>query len=142
MPQYVVDASVAAKWYFEEEHSAEAARLLAEDDFELLAPDFIRLEVAAVAWKRVIRNEITPEKAEEIVGEVAKVPIDLVPTVDLVASALHTALQVRRSVYDSVYLTYAVQAGALLLTGDRKFYDAIKAGELAAHIAWIGDLAQ
>ena len=99
MPQYVVDASVAAKWYFEEEHSAEAARLLAEDEF------------------------------------------DLVPTVDLVASALHTALQVRRSVYDSVYLTYAVQAGALLLTGDRKFYDAIKAGELARPIAWIGDLA-
>jgi predicted nucleic acid-binding protein len=142
MPQYVVDASVAAKWYFEEEHSAEAARLLTDDDVELLAPDFIRLEVAAVAWKRVIRNEITPAKAEEIAGELARAPIDLAPSVDLVAATLHTALPVRRSVYDSVYLTYAVQAGALLLTGDRKFYDAIKAGELAPHIAWIGDLAQ
>jgi len=142
MPRYVVDASVAAKWYFEEEHSTEAARLLAQDDVELLAPDFIRIEVAAVAWKRVIRNEITAEKAEEIVDELGRVPIDLVPTVDLVAAALQTALRVRRSVYDSVYLTYAVQAGAALLTGDRKLYDAIKAGELAAHIAWIGDLAQ
>jgi len=142
MPQYVVDASVAAKWYFEEEHSAEAARLLAEEDFELLAPDFIRLEVAAVAWKRVIRNEITPEKAEEIMGEIGKVPIGLAPAVDLVSAALNTALKVRRSVYDSVYLTHAIQSGALLLTGDRKLYDAIKAGDLAAHIAWIGDLAQ
>lgn len=49
MPRYVVDASVAAKWYFEEEHSIEAARLLTDDDVQLLAPDFIRLEVAAVA---------------------------------------------------------------------------------------------
>lgn len=142
MPQYVVDASVAAKWYFEEEHSAEAARLLAQDDVELLAPDFIRIEVAAVAWKRVIRNEITAEKAAEIVDELGKVPIDFTPAVDLVASALQTALKVRRSVYDSIYLTHAVQVGALLLTGDRKLYDAIKAGELAAHIAWIGDCAR
>lgn len=91
--------------------------------------------------KRAIRNEITPAKAEEIADELAKVPIDLAPTVDLVSAALHTALQVRRSVYDSVYLTLAAQAGALLLTGDRKLYDAIKAGNLASYIAWIGDLA-
>ena len=140
MPRYVVDASVAAKWYFEEEHSGEAARLLTEDAFDLLAPDFIRLEVAATAWKRVVRGEIVPDKAEEILRELGNVPIDLVSTTDLVSSALTIALQVRRSVYDSVYLAHAIQSGAALLTGDRKFFDAIKAGPLAAHIAWIGDL--
>ncbi len=88
-----------------------------------------------------MRSEITSEKAEEIIGELQKVPLNLTPTVDFVASALKTSLKVRRSVYDSVYLTYAVHADALLLTGDRKFYDAIKAGDLAAHIAWIGELA-
>jgi predicted nucleic acid-binding protein len=127
MPRYVVDASVAAKWYFEEEHSAEAARLLAEDTFDLLAPDFIRLEVAA-AWKRVIRAEIEPEKAEEILRELGNVPIELVPTVDLVASALTIALQVRRTVYDSIYLAHAIQSGAPLLTGDRKLFEALKDG--------------
>jgi predicted nucleic acid-binding protein len=102
MPRHVVDASVAAKWYFEEEHSAEAARLLAENAFDLLAPDFIRVDVAAVAWKRVIRGEIEPEKAEEILRELGGVPIELAPTVDLVSSALGVALRVRETIYDSI----------------------------------------
>jgi len=140
MPRYVVDASVAAKWYFEEEHSAEAARLLAADTFDLLAPDFIRLEVAAAAWKRVIRAEIEPEKAEEILRELGNVPIELVPTVDLIPSALTIALQVRRTVYDSIYLAHAIQSGAPLLSGDRKLFDALKDGPFSPHIAWIGDL--
>ena len=76
------------------------------------------------------------------VGSISIISEAVHSAVDLVAAALQTAVRVRRSVYDSVYLAYAVQAGAVLLTGDRKLYDAIKVGELAAHIAWIGDLAQ
>jgi predicted nucleic acid-binding protein len=142
MPRYVVDASVATKWYFEEEHSAEAARLLPEPAFELLAPDFIRVEVAAAAWKRVIRAEIEPDKAEEILRELTAAPIDLMQTIELVPGALRVALQVRRSVYDSIYLEHAIRSRVPLLTADRKFFDAIKAGPLSAHIAWIGDLPE
>ena len=50
-------------------------------------------------------------------------------------------MKVRRSVYDSVYLAHAVQSDAPLLTGDRKLFAAIRAGELADRIAWIGDLS-
>jgi predicted nucleic acid-binding protein len=82
-----------------------------------------------------------PEKAAEIVRELGNVPIDFISTVALVSSALTIALQVRRSVYDSVYLAHAIRSGAALLTGDRKFFDVIKAGPLAAHIEWIGALA-
>jgi predicted nucleic acid-binding protein len=140
MPRYVVDASVATKWYFEEEHSTDAARLLSETAFDLLAPDLIRVEVAAAAWKRVVRAEIEAGKAEEIFGELIAVPLELTPTVDLVSAALAIALQVRRSVYDSIYLAHAIRSGAPLVTGDRKLFDAIKAGPLSAHVAWIGDL--
>jgi predicted nucleic acid-binding protein len=76
MPRYVLDASVAAKWYFEEEHSAQAAKLLADERFELVAPDFIYVEVAAVAWKRATRNEIDRDKAESIVRELSAVPLE------------------------------------------------------------------
>jgi predicted nucleic acid-binding protein len=141
MPRYVVDASVAAKWYFDEEHSAQAARLLADDRSDLAAPDFVRIEVAAVAWKRVIRKEIEPEKAESILRELLTVPLDLEPAVELVLAALSIALQTQRTVYDAIYLALAVQSGSPLLTGDRKLFEAIKAGPLSAHIMWIGDLA-
>jgi predicted nucleic acid-binding protein len=109
MPRYVVDASVAAKWYFDEEHSAPAARLLADDRFDLLAPDFVCIEVAAVAWKRVIRAEIEAEKAESVVRELLSVPLNLEPAVELVPAALGIALQTRRPVYDAIYLALAVQ---------------------------------
>ena len=36
MPRYVVDASIAAKGYFDEEHSAQAARLPADDRSDLV----------------------------------------------------------------------------------------------------------
>lgn len=140
MPRYVVDASVAAKWYFDEEHSAQAARLLADDRSDLAAPDFIRIEVAAVAWKRVIRKEIEAGKAENILCELLTVPLDLEPAVELVPAALTIALQTQRTVYDAIYLALAVQSGSPLLTGDRRLFEAIKAGPLSAHIMWIGEL--
>lgn len=141
MPRYVVDASVAAKWYFDEEHSKHAARVLADDRFDLAAPDFIGLEVAAVAWKRVIRKEIAAETAERIVHELRTVPLDLAPAVEFVPAALRIALQTHRTVYGAIYLALAMQLSCPLLSGDRKLFEAIKAGPLAAHIVWIADLA-
>jgi len=141
MPRYVVAASVAAKWYFEEEHSTRAALLLAEERFDLVAPDFIRIEVAAVAWKRVIRGEIESAKADSIVSELVGVPMDMEPAVDLLAAAMRVAFQTRRSVYDAIYLALAIESGNPLITGDRKLFEAIKAGPFAAHVVWIGDLA-
>jgi predicted nucleic acid-binding protein len=141
MPPYVVDASVAVKWYFDEAHSAQAARVLADDRCDLVAPDFIRIEVAAVAWKRVVRKEIEAQKAESIVSEFLNVPLHLESAADLVSAALRVALQTQRTVYDAIYLALAVQSGHPLLTADRRLFDAVKAGPLAQHIAWIGDLA-
>ncbi len=141
MPQYVLDASVSAKWYFEEDHSAQAAHLLADPRFDLAAPDFIYVEVAAVAWKRAIRNEIDRDKAESIVRELSAVPLETHLTSELVPAALTIALQIQRTVYDAVHLALAVQSHVPLLTADRKLFDAIKAGPLSAHIAWIGDVS-
>ena len=140
MPRYVVDASAAAKWYFTEDHSENAQRLLDDDSIELLAPDFIYIEVAAVAWKRRCKEEIEEERAMEIVTELADVPFSIDSATALVPSALRIAMQTRRSLYDCLYLALAVRSGAALVTGDRKFFDAIKAGPLSAHISWLGDL--
>ena len=140
MPRYVVDASVAAKWYFDEDHSVKAASLLADETYELLAPDFIHVEVAAVAWKRVVRGEIEPDAARDIRRELSVVPLELIAATDLLSEALDVALATRRTVYDSIYLAFAIQSGAPLLTGDRKLFEAIRAGDRAAHVAWIGDL--
>ena len=46
MSLYVVDASVAAKWYFSEEHT-QAARRVLQQEHELHAPELFLLETDA-----------------------------------------------------------------------------------------------
>ncbi len=58
MSIFVVDASVAAKWFFDEPLSAEAARLL-DVSHGLHAPDFFSLEIDSILCKKMRRGEIS-----------------------------------------------------------------------------------
>ncbi len=58
MSTYVVDASVAAKWFFKEDHTEAALRVLGGGD-QLHAPDFFLLEMDNVLCKHVRRGDIT-----------------------------------------------------------------------------------
>lgn len=139
MPRYVVDANVAAKWYFEEEYTDRAELLLASES-ELLAPDFLHLELAAITWKRVRRSEIDAATASQILSELREVPLELHRTPELTPSALALALESGGTVYDCLYLALAIQESCPLVTADRKFYERIGAGPFAPHIGWIADL--
>jgi predicted nucleic acid-binding protein len=59
---FVVDASVAVKWYLPEAESTRATALLASGNI-LSAPGLIYPEVANVFWKRVQRGELEPGQA-------------------------------------------------------------------------------
>ncbi|MFL6463304.1 MAG: type II toxin-antitoxin system VapC family toxin [Bryobacteraceae bacterium] len=59
----VVDASVAVKWFFPEE-GTEAAQKLLSNSNELTAPALIRIEVTAALTRKVRLGEILPEEAE------------------------------------------------------------------------------
>jgi predicted nucleic acid-binding protein len=64
MRRYVVDASVAVKWFVPEIHSAEALRLLSLY-CELLAPDLLPSEFGNILWKKTRRGEIRVPEAVE-----------------------------------------------------------------------------
>jgi predicted nucleic acid-binding protein len=51
------------------------------------------------------------------------------------------ALRADLRLSDSVYLALAMQADCSLVTADRKLYEAARAGRLARHLVWLGDLA-
>jgi len=63
----VVDASVACKWFFEEDLSAEA-RALADARHVFIAPDLIIAECANVAWRRVRDGQVSLKQAEASLG--------------------------------------------------------------------------
>ncbi|MGH8512394.1 MAG: type II toxin-antitoxin system VapC family toxin, partial [Gammaproteobacteria bacterium] len=62
MSRWVVDASVAIKWFLPEVHSESANRLL-RVDYQLLSPDLIWAEFGNVLWKKWRREEIEAEVA-------------------------------------------------------------------------------
>ena len=54
----VIDASVAAKLFFQKEHSLEALNLLS-NPFELKAPDLLYLGMESLLCKRTRRKELS-----------------------------------------------------------------------------------
>lgn len=137
--RYVVDASVAAKWYFQEEHS-ERADALFERDSELLAPGLLVVEIATLVWKRARRGEITEVVADRIVAALRQVPLEIRLTSGLVTAALPLAMHGGLTLHDAFYTALAVKSGCPLVTADRKLYDVLRGGNLADHALWIGDL--
>jgi predicted nucleic acid-binding protein len=136
--RYVVDASVAAKWYFQEEHSDRADALL-EQDGEILAPGLLPIEIATLVWKRARRGEISESIADRIVAALRQVPLEIRPTAELLTAALPLALHRGVTLHDAFYAALAVKSGCPLVTADRKLYDVLRSGPLADHALWIGD---
>lgn len=140
MSRYVVDASVAVKWYLPEIHSEAADRLLT-GTHELLAPDLLYPEIGNILWKRVMKSELTDEKARTILRSLEAVPIQLIGSGVLAEVALLLACRTKRSFYDSLYLALAVSARCELVTADLKLYNALKdAALLKRRILWIEDM--
>ena len=139
MSIYVVDASVAVKWFFEEAHSENALRLL-NDPHQLHAPDFLWMELASVACQRVRRKEISSGKGLQILLALRHYPIRIFPSADLLDAATAIALETATSPYDCVYIALAVSLDAQTVTADRRFYQALAKGRFANRGLWIGDL--
>jgi predicted nucleic acid-binding protein len=49
------------------------------------------------------------------------------------------AVELDRTMYDSLYLALAVAAECALVTADAKLHAAVAASPLAAHVQWVED---
>lgn len=136
--KFVVDASVAMKWFIPEIHSVAAARVL-HRRFHLSAPDLIHPELGNTLWKKARRGEITAGDASEILTAFKSVGLEIHPSADLLISAFAIATSLGRSVYDSLYLALAVAQDCALITADQRFYSVVAASSLGDHIRWIED---
>ena len=67
MSHFVIDASVIAKWFFREERSDSALRLL-DEEHELSSPDLLLPEVGNAVWKRIRRGEISRDSGQSILA--------------------------------------------------------------------------
>lgn len=121
----VVDASVACKWFFEEDLSSEA-RALAESDAVFSAPDMILAECANAAWRRVLAKAIPQAQARAFLKALPRWFESLVPSARLHEAAFEMACVLEHPVYDCQYLALARDEGTRLVTADRAFVERVR----------------
>jgi len=113
----VLDASVAAKFYFNEDGS-ERARSLLTSGIVVAAPELLHLEMASIAIKKIRMGLSTSEHAQDALTSVGDLLDAVTPIAGLRIRAFQFARDYGFTVYDGAYLALAEQLIAPLLTAD------------------------
>ena len=104
MKKIVVDTSIAVKWFVPEIHSDAAARLL-DAEFVLCAPDLIGPELANTLWKKMRRGDISRAQAGEILAAFEAMPIEIVPSKELLAGAFQLAAALPIEAFTTAFMS-------------------------------------
>lgn len=139
MSDLIVDASVAAKWAIQEEHSVAALRLL-DGRHRLLAPDLIWAELGNIIWKCHRRGGLDRDDVPALVGQFRAVPLHVHPSEPLLPTAVDLAIQTQRTVYDCLYLALAHREGCKMVTADERLVNALAGGPLERYVRWIAGM--
>lgn len=140
MAEWVIDASVAAKWLAPEAESAQAAALLGDT---LHVPDLLFAEVGNILWKKQARGEMDVAASAAAARWLQLAPLHVHAGAGLLDDALAWAVRLQHPVYDCLYLALAVRLGCALVTADRRLAERCRradVGELAGRVAWLADL--
>ncbi len=136
----IVDASVAAKWFAEEQFADDARRLISEDN-QLHVPDFFLLEMDNVLVKWIRRGLITEPEGLDVRSILRQLPIYAHPAGELRDFAYSIANKTGCSLYDCLYLALAALLDGQMVTADRRFYEALSTGPFAKHLLWVENIS-
>ena len=129
LPRYVVDASVAVKWYLRDEDSLDAAdSLLADfrdDRGQLLAPEQIRYEVPSAFRNALRTNRLTLEQARRAIRGFLAWPIITVRDDRMILAACDLSVRFGCSFYDGLYLALAESTHYPLIHADLRLRNSL-----------------
>ncbi len=120
---YVLDSSVALKWFLTEADSPKANQLREDARnavHELLAPDFFPVEMVHAITRAERQGRITPTEGSAFVADLLTELPALHPALPLLARAYAISSATRQGVYDCVYVALAEREGCELVTADAK----------------------
>ncbi len=136
--RFVVDTSVALKWFLAEADSAAAERLLV-GDLELLAPDFLLLEVAKGLRRRQHSGVISEADVTRAIADLPRTFADLLPARPVIEPALKFSQVIDHSVYDCIFLAVSLMRGAPLITADAAFVAKLAGTHYAQNVMLLAD---
>lgn len=122
----VVDTSVFAKFFLNEEDSRLAAAVLdacESGECQLAAPDLLFMEFVNVLWAHAARGRLSVDDAREILEDAAALLklMEVVPAAGFAEETLVRAIQQNHPAYDIAFLILAELLDAQIITADLKF---------------------
>ena len=130
MKRYVVDASTTLKWIFDDEEDVVAARKLLSDyllgQVLLFVPSLWLVEVANAIKAAVLSGRVSRKKGESLLELILNAKPKIISFDSYVKTAFVNACKYKISVYDSVYLTIALENETPFITADKKLFSALK----------------
>ena len=139
--RFVIDASVAVKWLIVEE-DADVARELATSGQDLHAPRLMASEVANAVWRKARLGETERGDAGALLANVPDMPVRWGADEIVSADAVRLALALDRPIYDCVYLALAHRVGAVMLTADLRFANALAPTEHGKSVLTLANYAR
>ena len=143
MSLFVVDASVAAKWFLPAEGETlkdEALEFLHRytiGHIRLVVPDLFWAEFGNVMWKAVRQGRWTKDAADAAIAAMKDRNLPTVPSLELLEAAFTIANTFEKSFYDSLSVALAISSKAQLVTADERLAQALAA---ILPVKWLGSL--
>lgn len=123
----VVDSNVIAAIFFLEEASEKAQKIAQK--FGFITVDYAIIEIANVAWKRVM---VFGEPMETIISSLEKclnfikTTCEVIPHETLIMNAFKIALEDEITIYDALYIATSEMMKIHLITLDKNLYMKVK----------------
>lgn len=141
--RYVLDASIAFKWYLDdEEHVDDARAILASyvrNEIALLAPEHIRYEVPNALLVAANRQRLDLPTANLAVSNFLATRISTAGDYAMLTSAFDYATRFKCAFYDALYLVMADRFECPFVHADRRLHNTL-AGRFPREL-WIEDYA-
>jgi len=114
----VIDSSALVKYYVREP-GWERVKKITLDGVATLS--FAVIEIVNALWKKVLRNEMSPNIAKEIVEDLAiRKALPLEPYEPYTTEAFRIAVEHRITVYDALFIAFVLKKGLELATANTK----------------------
>ena len=129
MEAIVLDASVGAKWLFDEDQS-DKARILFDffnaGKIKVIVPEFFFVELANVCCRKIKGKSSLFDSTMKGFDEICELPFEKYPDIELSGVAMDNAFIHKISLYDAIYVSLAEIYLAPLITADAALVKRVK----------------
>jgi predicted nucleic acid-binding protein len=136
---FIVDASVALKWFLADEPQTDRALAILEDDTPLIAPDILIAEVCNAAWRSARLGRLSQIQVSEIANAIPQFFMALVSSAQLAPRAVAIAGEIGHPVYDCLYVALAEAESIDLVTADDALLRKLVGTPWASHANGLAD---